>query len=337
LLAVFLLSFSAPPDGGAFFCIKRRIRVFFCMAQTGALDTDNLINYSYLEFFGGSMSYGKFAVRNMTRDEMDIAVGWAACEGWNPGINDADCFYRTDPDGFFVAASDEGPLGFISAVRYGGDFGFIGFFVVRPDLRGGRLGPELGRAALTRLAGVNTGIDGVLNKVKNYETYGFRMAHHNVRYCGVRNAGEASLAQLESVSSVAPEELSAFDRRFFPVARQRFLRLWLKQPASHSFIIKKDGVIQGLGVIRRCLAGYKIGPLFAEDETSAERLFCGLAARVPEGEKFYMDIPQPNVAALAMARRHAMTPVFETARMYSGHDPQLPLDRIYGITSFELG
>ena len=30
-------------------------------------------------------------------------------------------------------------------------------------------------------------------------------------------------------------------------------------------------------------------------------------------------------------------PVFETARMYRGGQPQLPLDRVFGVTSFELG
>jgi hypothetical protein len=32
-----------------------------------------------------------------------------------------------------------------------------------------------------------------------------------------------------------------------------------------------------------------------------------------------------------------MTPMFETARMYRGRAPDLPLDRIFGITTFELG
>jgi hypothetical protein len=34
---------------------------------------------------------------------------------------------------------------------------------------------------------------------------------------------------------------------------------------------------------------------------------------------------------------YAMSPVFETARMYKGAAPKLPLERIFGITSFELG
>jgi hypothetical protein len=40
---------------------------------------------------------------------------------------------------------------------------------------------------------------------------------------------------------------------------------------------------------------------------------------------------------VALARGAGMTPVFETARMYRGGDPGLPLDRVFGITSFELG
>ena len=39
----------------------------------------------------------------------------------------------------------------------------------------------------------------------------------------------------------------------------------------------------------------------------------------------------------ALAARHDLQPVFETARMYAGGALALPLQHIYGITSFELG
>jgi len=32
-----------------------------------------------------------------------------------------------------------------------------------------------------------------------------------------------------------------------------------------------------------------------------------------------------------------MVVVFETARMYTGAAPQLPLRRLFGVTTFELG
>jgi hypothetical protein len=51
----------------------------------------------------------------------------------------------------------------------------------------------------------------------------------------------------------------------------------------------------------------------------------------------FLDIPVCNQAARQLVERNAMTLVFETARIYRGAPPVLPLDKIYGITSFELG
>ena len=44
-----------------------------------------------------------------------------------------------------------------------------------------------------------------------------------------------------------------------------------------------------------------------------------------------------NEGALRLAHRHSMRKIFQTARMYSRQDPQLPLDQIFGITTYELG
>ena len=35
----------------------------------------------------------------MSRAEVDLAIDWAAGEGWNPGRHDADCFHGADPGG----------------------------------------------------------------------------------------------------------------------------------------------------------------------------------------------------------------------------------------------
>jgi hypothetical protein len=54
-------------------------------------------------------------------------------------------------------------------------------------------------------------------------------------------------------------------------------------------------------------------------------------------EQFFIDIPEPNQAGLKLAAKHGMSPVFACERMYLRGDPGLPLDQIYGITSFEAG
>ena len=33
-----------------------------------------------------------YTIRKMSRAELEISVAWAAAEGWNPGLHDADSF-----------------------------------------------------------------------------------------------------------------------------------------------------------------------------------------------------------------------------------------------------
>jgi len=95
--------------------------------------------------------------------------------------------------------------------------------------------------------------------------------------------------------------------------------------------------LAGYGLIRRCELGWKVGPLFANDEAVAERLYAALTTRVAADEPVYLDIPEINTAAMGLAARHGMRQVFGTARMYTGPSPAIALERVFGVTTFELG
>ena len=89
--------------------------------------------------------------------------------------------------------------------------------------------------------------------------------------------------------------------------------------------------------MRACRYGFKVGPLFADSPQSAEQLFLSLKAHTPEGAPIFLDTPEVNSAAIDLAKRHNMMVAFETARMYRGKGPDLPLNRLFGVTTFELG
>jgi hypothetical protein len=89
-------------------------------------------------------------------------------------------------------------------------------------------------------------------------------------------------------------------------------------------------------VIRPCRKGFKIGPLVADDRATAETILSALLAKVNGGEVF-LDVPGINREAVALAEGIGLAPVFETARMYTGAIPPLRLERVFGVTSFELG
>jgi hypothetical protein len=275
-------------------------------------------------------------VRTMTRGDLDLAVEWAAQEGWNPGLADADCFHAADPEGFLVGCLGREPAGCISVVAYGPTFGFLGFYIVKPELRGRGYGLHLWQAGMARLEGRIVGLDGVIAQQENYQRSGFVLAHRNIRFGGVARCEQPRDPRLAPVRSGLVEAVVAYDRAFFPAARDAFLRCWLRGVQRDGMALVENGTVRGYGLIRACRNGFKIGPLFADTDAGADLLFTALAARA-NGQPVFLDCPEPNRSATDLATRHGLSPVFETARMYRGGAPDLPLPRIYGITTFELG
>ncbi|MEP9366429.1 GNAT family N-acetyltransferase [Xanthobacter sp. VNH20] len=278
--------------------------------------------------------------RTLAPHEVALAVEWAAREGWNPGLDDAAAFLAQDSGGFLGVFDREQQLAAcVSAVRYGADFGFLGFYICRPDLRGRGLGLKVWDAAMARLAGRVVGLDGVLAQQENYRKSGFVLAHRNIRYGGPPQAFEADGAVFP-LGTAALDEAGAMDDACFGVPRPDFRAKWLAPAHGRAFGIHRAGALAGYGVVRRCRSGHKIGPLFADTPADAHLLFRALStfahAHAPEAPLF-LDVPEPNGAARALAEGAGFAPVFETARMYKGPAPGLPLDRIFGITSFELG
>ena len=276
----------------------------------------------------------RLRVRRMTRGDVDFAIELATKQGWNPGIHDAECFYAADPDGFFVGELDGEPIGCVSAVAYSESFGIMGLYIVKPKFRGMGLGSRMIEKGLAYLEGRNVGGDSVLQQEEYYRRYGFRRAHFSYRYEGV--GGGSMPAGVVDISQVPFDDLAVYDAAVFSCPRPRFLKCWIDQPEGRALAVVENGRLAGYGVIRRCRKGYKIAPLFADDPRLAQRLFDALRSHAL-GKPVFMDTPEPNMAAVALAARHKMKVVFQTLRTYNKGKPPIPLERVYGMTSFELG
>lgn len=284
-------------------------------------------------------------IRNMTRGELDQLVSWAAREGWNPGLHDAELFWATDPEAFIAADLDGELIGGGAITSYGGEFGFMGFFIVRPEFRGHGLGNTLWQARRERLLArlrpsASIGMDGVFTMQDYYAKGGFAFSHRNLRFRAdipdKPTTSAASALEFVPLTALPLEQLLAYDRTCFPAARQAFLHGWISQADALALGCRRDGKLSGYGVVRRCLEGCKIGPLFADDAAVAEALYAQLAAFAAGGPLF-LDAPENNAAAMALVQRHGMAEVFGCARMYLGPVPVLTHERVFGVTTFELG
>lgn len=274
-------------------------------------------------------------IRRMKRADLNHSLAWSVRQGWNIGRFDHDCFFETDPQGFFIAEIDGAPVGSVSAVAYDNTFGFIGIYIVRPEFRGKGYGLKLFQAGMEYLGSRNIGLDGVVEQQENYVRSGFRLAYRNIRYGG-QASREAEPSECTPMSNIPFDVLCAYDRLHFPAPRPQFLRCWIAQPESIALGVMREGRLAGWGMIRAFVQGYSIAPLFADNPDVADLLFRALSAG-RSGADIFLDVPEVNPEAVLLAERHGMRPVFETARMYTGAIPELPMQEIFGVTTFELG
>lgn len=283
-----------------------------------------------------------YVIKNASLNDMSYLIDMAGKEGWNPGIHDGELYYLTDPNGFFIGYLNDKPVSCISAVNYNDQFGFIGFYIVDPEFRGKSLGIKIWNHGMHYLKHVTIALDGVVDQQENYKKSGFTLAFQNSRYqrkgLGLSNEPE-KLHNLQTIDQTGNEAFLDYDEKFFVTPRRTFMAKWLNQADSKAIgsINPSTSEVNGLGLLRKCQSGYKIGPLVADSPTIAHHIMECLLHAVPVSEDVFLDVPGNNPNAIALANRFEMSSVFETARMYNNAAPTLPKDRIFGITSFEIG
>lgn len=272
-------------------------------------------------------------VRKLELVEVEQLIGWAATEGWNPGLDDAAAFRASDPEGFIGAFVDGEMAAAISAVAYGATYGFIGLYISREDMRGQGHGKAVWDAGMARLAGRTVGLDGVDEQFENYRRKGFAAAYRTIRFGGAFAGQPGDGRHLAIVTHDLLPEVMAFDRRIFPEPRETFLARWL-MPPHLAYVATSGGAVTGYGVMRECRAGWKIGPLSAVDDGTAAALVQRLGSTV-EGD-VYIDVPAARQRFMEVLTDSGLRPGFETTRMYRG--TPIPLaPELFGVTTLELG
>ncbi|MEU5778952.1 GNAT family N-acetyltransferase [Streptomyces venezuelae] len=279
---------------------------------------------------------GRLVISRATPDDWRVVTGWAADEGWNPGLADAPSFHAQDPEGFFLGRLDGEPVSAISVVNYGDDYSFLGHYLVRPDQRGRGFGLATWRAGLAHAEGRTVGLDGVPDQQDNYRRSGFERRHGTVRHVGPLPVVDVPDRHVRPVEAAGLRALSAYDSACLPADRPRFLESWLAAPGHRALARIVDGRLTGYGVLRQGRDARRVGPLFADTRADAEALLDALAAEA-DGAPVALDVPESNPEAVALAEARGMKPTFDTARMYTGPVREYAQERVFGVTSLELG
>ena len=267
-------------------------------------------------------------------------IKWAGEEGWNPGINDAEVFWETDPDGYYGYYYKGELIAGGSIVSYDKLFGFMGFFIVKPEYRSLGIGRKLWYqrrdTLISRLSeGASIGMDGVIAMQPFYNKGGFKIEFRDERHERIGEGFEID----KSISSIEEKDFDSvlqYDEKCFGFTRPQFLIPWLKQSNVKTFRYYDNAKLKGFAVIRKANKGHKVCPLFADNPTIAEELYKACLNSFM-GEPLYIDIPMINQEAVTLIKKYNTTYVFECARMYYGKPPDMEINKVFGITTFELG
>ena len=286
------------------------------------------------------MNLENICLKKLCKSDLTTLVNWAAIEGWNPGKNDVEVFWNTDPNGFYGFYYDDKLIAGGAIISYNNEFGFMGLFIVHHDFRSQGIGNKLWYLRrdllINRLnSNASIGMDGVVLMQGFYNKGGFNLAYRDERY-EFNGTTIPFSTNISAINKADYENIIAYDVAYFGCRRSIFLDNWLSMPQSKAIKYTKDNIIVGYAVIRKAETGYKIGPLFANDENIADDLFKSCLSYA-HNDLVYLDIPTTNKNAVNLVKKFKGKYVFECGRMYYGAVPKIDINNIYGITTFELG
>lgn len=285
----------------------------------------------------------------MEKDELRLVFSWAEKEGWNPGKYEINAFYNLDKNGFFILLLEEKPIASLACVKYEKNHYFMGLYLVLPEYRHQGFGQILWNFVVKQLnINCTVALNSVISQIKTYEKCGFSSllsCKVNTRWSGVvstilsnkkNNISPNNLNIISSTDALL-KSIIEYDQKITTVKRSRFLLDWLTMKESILLCAIEDKRIKGFGLINRCSNGYKIAPLVADNPDIAQHLFLSLCQEVNTEDTVFFDSNQGNRLSCQIAKDYKMTHIFDSLRMYKGIPPDLDNDKIFFLTSLEIG
>lgn len=253
--------------------------------------------------------------RTATLSDVALLLEWAADEGWNPGQDDAEAFYASDPDGFFVAEVADQIVAGISVVNHTASYAFLGLYLCKPEHRGQGIGYDLWQHALTHAGNRTIGLDGVPDQEANYTKSGFVRVGRTRRLTGVLPKSETKPSYITPLDHPG---IARLDNAATGVMRERFLSAWLRESNTRKTVVLRDAFgLVGFATARRCKNGVKVGPIVAPDALMGLEL-ARHAATALGAETVIIDVPDSSAVFGGLLREHGFAEGFATARMFRG-------------------
>jgi hypothetical protein len=295
------------------------------------------------------ISTAHLSLRCMEKKDLEMVMNWCKEEEWNVGKYDAAAYYALDPKGHFLFLLDKQPVGAISVVKYSPKLLAIGPFIVKKEYRNKGYGAQIWQYAIELLEkniNATAGLYSVPAQISRYARSGFKNNFHIQRWQKnfIKKTPnlEETTEDLKQLNSVSIESIIEYDQSIFSASRKKLLAKFIQNEHIVGFASTDDtGKITGFGLIRPCVKGYRIGPLYADHIENAQKLFQTLLGEANNSTVF-IDAPSHNPYIEPFTSFFNLDRVSEadTVAMFRGEVP-ITLSKNnhknYAICSLEVG
>ena len=284
------------------------------------------------------MGAGSMHIRPMSQQDIDFALLLTSSEGWGSIALDFKELLAFDPEGSFIAETNEVPVGMICTTTYNG-FGFVSNLIVLRENRNKGVGAILMKHALEHLdrRGVRSHLlDGVLRAVSLYERFGFERKYKSLRFEG--RVEPRIFDDIRTMTEADVNEIDRFDARFFGASRRGFLESRLKHFPSLCKVLELDGNLAGYIMGSEKHGFVRIGPwVMRTNLESAEALLQNVSAECEE-MPLQIGVLENNARALQILQKHGFNQKSFSWRMVRGVKGRWTFsDHLYAIHSAARG
>lgn len=289
----------------------------------------------------------RLSFRHMEEKDLEMVMNWCKEEGWNIGQFDASAYHALDPQGHFLFLLNKQPIGAISIVKYSPKLFAIGPFIVKKEYRHKGYGKQIWQHAINLLEenkDYTAGLYSVPIQISRYANSEFKESFQVQRWQKNNIKNTSNLEKIEEglqpINECSIELMLEYDQSLFSASRKKLFTKFIENPCIVGFLsTDNQGKVNGFGLIRPCIEGYRIGPLYADDFENAQKLFLTLLHKV-NNTSVFIDAPANNPRIKSFTDYFGLDRISEadTMAMVRGEMPaQNNNYKKYAICSLEVG
>ncbi len=282
-------------------------------------------------------------IKEMSLTDLETALTWAKEEKWNPGKFDYHSYYAMGKENFLGLHINGEMIGSISIIQYKKSFAFIGLFIVKKEYRGQGYGKKLWDYSIKNIENTSSiSLYSVPQQISRYQKNNFFDNVKNSRF-QMNKSVEFDISRSDEIKEIDNfyyNKMIEYDQNLWKSSRNDFFNCALKKPETFAFIsFDENKKVNGYGLIRPCIEGYRIGPLYANSIESAKSLTKFLLSKIPKESQVIFDIPNENKLSIIFADYFKLDHYSEadTMLMTKGESYKKGDEYCYGLASLEIG